>query len=49
MRTRTAALAAASVASFLVPLMMSAVAITLPVVQTELGATAVELSWVAWS
>ena len=49
MRTRTAALAAASVASFLVPLMMSAVAITLPVVQIELGATAVELSWVAGS
>ena len=49
MRTRTAALAAASVASFLVPFMMSAVGITLPVVQTELGATAVELSWVAGS
>ena len=49
MRTRTAALAAASLASFLVPLMMSAVAITLPVVQIELGATAVELSWVAGS
>lgn len=49
MRTRTAALAAASVASFLVPFMMSAVGITLPVVQIELGATAVELSWVAGS
>lgn len=49
MRNRTAALAAGSVASFLVPFMMSAVAITLPVVQTELGATAVELSWVAGS
>lgn len=49
MQNRTAALAAGSVASFLVPFMMSAVAITLPVVQTELGATAVELSWVAGS
>jgi len=49
MRTQTAALAAGSVASFLVPFMMSAVAITLPVVQNELGATAVELSWVAGS
>jgi EmrB/QacA subfamily drug resistance transporter len=49
MRNRSAALAAGSVASFLVPFMMSAVAITLPVVQTELGATAVELSWVAGS
>lgn len=47
MNVQTAALAAASVASFLVPFMMSAVAITLPVVQTELGATAVQLSWVA--
>jgi EmrB/QacA subfamily drug resistance transporter len=49
MHIRTAALAAASVASFLVPFMMSAVAITLPVVQAELGASAVELSWVAGS
>ena len=49
MRNRIAALAAGSVASFLVPFMMSAVAITLPVVQNELGATAVELSWVAGS
>jgi EmrB/QacA subfamily drug resistance transporter len=49
MRSQTAALAAGSVASFLVPFMMSAVAITLPVVQNELGATAVELSWVAGS
>ena len=47
MNVQTAALAAASVASFLGPFMMSAVAITLPVVQTELGATAVQLSWVA--
>lgn len=49
MRIHTAALAAASMASFLVPFMMSAVAITLPVVQVELGASAVELSWVAGS
>ena len=49
MHNRTAALAAASVASFLVPFMMSAVAITLPVMQIELGASAVELSWVAGS
>ena len=49
MHVHTAALAAASVASFLVPFMMSAVAITLPVVQVELGASAVELSWVAGS
>lgn len=49
MRIQTAALAAASVASFVVPFMMSAVAITLPVVQVELGASAVELSWVAGS
>ncbi|MDY0225550.1 MAG: MFS transporter [Desulfomicrobium apsheronum] len=49
MRNQTAALAAASVASFLVPFMMSAVAITLPVMQVELGASAVELSWVAGS
>lgn len=49
MRIHTAALAAASVASFLVPFMMSAVAITLPVVQVELGASAVQLSWVGGS
>ena len=49
MHIRTSALAAASVASFLVPFMMSAVAITLPVMQVELGATAVELSWIAGS
>lgn len=49
MRIHTAALAAASVASFLVPFMMSAVGITLPVVQVELGASAVELSWVGGS
>ena len=49
MQSRTAALVAGSMASFLVPFMMSAVGITLPVVQTELQATAVELSWVAGS
>lgn len=49
MQSRTAALVAGSMASFLVPFMMSAVGITLPVVQIELQATAVELSWVAGS
>lgn len=46
MSPRTNALAAAAVASFLVPFMMSAVGITLPTIQTALSATAVELSWV---
>lgn len=46
MSTRSIALAAAAVASFLVPFMMSAVGIALPTIQTALGATAVELSWV---
>lgn len=42
-------LIAASVASFLVPFMMSAVAITLPTIQLDLHATAVQLSWIAGS
>ncbi len=46
MSTRTIALAASAVASFLVPFMMSAVGIALPTIQTALGASAVELSWV---
>lgn len=46
MPNRSIALAAAAVASFLVPFMMSAVGIALPTIQTALGATAVELSWV---
>lgn len=49
MQTQTAALAAAAVASFLVPFMMSSVGIALPLIQAELSATAVELSWVAGS
>lgn len=49
MQTHSAALAAAAVASFLVPFMMSAVGITLPLIQADLSATAVELSWVAGS
>lgn len=47
MHNHTAILIAASVASFLVPFMMSAVGITLPAIQTDLRATAVELSWIA--
>jgi len=46
MSTRSTALAASAVASFLVPFMMSAVGIALPTIQTALSATAVELSWV---
>ncbi len=46
MSTRSTALAAAAVASFLVPFMMSAVGIALPTIQTALSASAVELSWV---
>ena len=38
-----------SAASFLVPFMMSAVAIAMPVIQTEFSATAVELSWIVGS
>lgn len=49
MQTHLAALAAAAVASFLVPFMMSAVGIILPGIQHDLGATAVELSWVVGS
>ncbi|MDY0275133.1 MAG: MFS transporter [Desulfomicrobium sp.] len=49
MQSHLAALAAAAVASFLVPFMLSAVAILLPAIQFELGATAVELSWVVGS
>ena len=49
MQTHLAVLAAAAVASFLVPFMMSAVAIILPAIQFELGASAVELSWVVGS
>lgn len=49
MHVQTATLAATSVASFLVPFMMSAVGITLPAIQAELAATAVQLSWVAAS
>ena len=45
MKTHSAALAAGSAASFLVPFMMSAVAIAMPVIQTEFSATAVELSY----
>lgn len=46
MSNRSTALAASAMASFLVPFMMSAVGISLPTIQTALGATAVELSWV---
>jgi EmrB/QacA subfamily drug resistance transporter len=46
MLNRSVALTAAATASFLVPFMMSAVAITLPEIQGALSATAVELSWV---
>lgn len=46
MSQRSVPLAAAAVASFLVPFMMSAVGIALPTIQTALSATAVELSWV---
>lgn len=49
MKTHSAALAAGSAASFLVPFMMSAVAIAMPVIQTEFSATAVELSWIVGS
>lgn len=49
MKAHSAALAAGSVASFLVPFMMSAVAIAMPVIQTEFSATAVELSWIVGS
>ena len=46
MPNRSVALAAAAMAAFLVPFMMSAVGIALPVIQNDFNATAVELSWV---
>lgn len=49
MKPHTAALAAGSVANFLVPFMMSSVAIAMPVIQVEFAATAVELSWIVGS
>ena len=39
----------ATVTSFLGPFMLSAVNVALPVIQNDLAATAVELSWIATS